>query len=433
MTTSPPDLVIDLAIDTGASTVQAEVDLAAALEVADKLDVLEDHMARLEASINGAPPPEASATDLTAARRRADLLLGGRGLDESRRGLLDLIDTAAVTELRHQYTEFAPLRCRLDPIDVLVAGLAGLAGGAVDMFVVRIPKDLRWNDQIQRGSWLTATLRDLSIPSDNWLASISKVPFDVVAGYGDIIPGMGPRTHRVHTFGHDPLFGLLFGTIDIMRGTVTGAGKSGVVGVGATPIPGVDNPLLALALEILHLLSDVGTRCGLPLPGWSMAMTSSIEIGGRPMHELAREMYLRGYDSWHLLTMATTPAAIQLVLRAYWGLRMTLDADYRCLNEEDALLAGTSSTGDHPRFRALALAANGVGATMNVAKIAAFGGNPLAMNYAQWVAFIRSLLRYTDTELLKPGATTDALLRQYTLNRHRLDQLWQAAEQGDPS
>lgn len=423
-----PDLAFDLAIEATSAAAQAEVDLAAALGVADRLDALEDAIGRLDAQLNGhAPPQRDDVRNLSAARRRAQLQLDDRGLDASRLGLLDLIDDASVAALHRQYTEFAPLRCRLDPLDVLVAALAGLAGGAVDLFVVRIPKSMRWDDQHQRGSWLTAALRDLAIPSDNWLASIAKVPFDVVAGYGEIIPGMGPKTHRVHTFGHDPLFGLLLGTIDIMRGTVTGAGKDGTVGVGATSVPGVANPLLALGLEIMHLLSDVGTRCGLPLPGWSIAMTSTMEIGGRPMNELAREMYLRGYDSWHLLTMATVPAAIELVLRSYWGLRMTLDDEYRRTNDEDALLVGSDTTGDHPRYRALVLAANGVGATMNIAKIAAFGGNPLAANYAQWVAFIRSLVRYTETELLKPGTTTDGLIRQYTLNRHRLEDLWPAA------
>jgi hypothetical protein len=46
----------------------------------------------------------------------------------------------------------------------------------------------------------------------NWLARVAKVSFDEMKGYGDVIPGLGLTTHRVHTFGHDPLFGLIIGT-----------------------------------------------------------------------------------------------------------------------------------------------------------------------------------------------------------------------------
>lgn len=97
------------------------------------------------------------------------------------------------------------------------------------------------------------------------------------------------------------------------------------------------------------------------------------------------------------------------------------------------LQAETTSVCDRPRFRALSLAANGVGVTMNAAKIVAYGGNPLAANYAQWTSFIRSLFRYTSTELLMPGASTAGLLDQYQLNRAKLADLWDQAAPGEPA
>lgn len=432
MSQHPSELLIDLAVDGAAMAQQLHADLAAAVMTANRLDELEAQAAMLEGRPLGVRTGGTPATDISAARRAAIERLEGRGLHEQAAELADLIEEVDAAQLQRQYSEFKPIRCRLDRTDLLVAGVAGLVAGAVDMLVVRIPRTLRWHDSHQRGSWLTSTLRDLSIPSDNWLAGIARVPFDEIVGHGNDIPGLGPRTHRVHTFGHDPLFGLLLGTLDIMRGTISGAGRGGVVGVAPTASAGIGNPLSALALEVMHLLSDLPTRCGLPLPGWTMAMSSNVNVGGRPVHELTREMYLRGYDSWHLLTMATSPAAIELVLRSYWGLRMSHDEHYRLDNEEMAALGGTEAVGDHPRFRAMALAANGIGAAMNVAKILAFGGNPLAANYAQWVAFTRSLLRYTSAELLKPGATTDALIRQYSLNTRRLEALWTEAEPAPP-
>src|SRR6478735_4880461 len=59
---------------------------------------------------------------------------------------------------------------------------------------------------------------------------------------------------KVTVSGHDPLFGLVIGTLDIMRGTVTGAGRGGMMGVGQTGMPGVRTPLAALALQVMHLL-----------------------------------------------------------------------------------------------------------------------------------------------------------------------------------
>ena len=424
-------MVVDLAIDTRHTAVQTSNDLAAALDLANRLDSIEVEIARLESSIR---LPAGCALDdnvtVASARARAQELLAQRRIDASIEEIGELIDESAVAELRKSFVEFRPLRCRLDPIDCVIAGLAGVTAGAVDMFAARIPKNLRWNDQAQRGSWITETLREHAIPADNWLARMCHVPFDRVANIDGDIAGLGPLTHRVHNFGHDPLFGLAFGTMDIMRGTMTAVGKDGVMRVAQTRDPRIANPAVALGLEIMHLLSDIGTRSGIPLPGWSMLMTSNLDVRGRPINETARQMYLRGFNSSHLLAMATVPATIELILRSYWVARMTIDDNYRRANDEDAAMAGSQSISDQPRFRALSLAANGAGATMNAAKVAAFGGNPLAINYAQWVSFANALFRYTNDELLKPGATTDALVRQFHVNRRHLNVLWDTAALG---
>jgi len=62
-----------------------------------------------------------------------------------------------------------------------------------------------------------------------------------------------------------------------------------------------------------------------------------------------------------------------------------------------------------------------------------YGGNPLAINYAQWVSFIRAPFRYTNTELLQPGASTAGLLDQYQVNRSKLAELWAQAARQEPT
>lgn len=53
----------------------------------------------------------------------------------------------------------------------------------------------------------------------------NPVPFDLTAGSRGVLKGYGALGHRGATVGHDPLFGLLFGTANIATSTVTVWGK----------------------------------------------------------------------------------------------------------------------------------------------------------------------------------------------------------------
>ena len=44
----------------------------------------------------------------------------------------------------------------------------------------------------------------------------------------------------------------------------------------------------------------------------------------------------------------------------------------------------------------------GVAAAANLGKIAFTGGNPLALNYAEWVAFVRSFYKWAQLRLITP-------------------------------
>jgi len=73
-----------------------------------------------------------------------------------------------------------------------------------------------------------------------------------------------------------------------------------------------------------HLLSDVATSCGLPAP--FMPLLQAINAGhfgkkDRTVGEVARYMYLKGYDLRHFLVAGLTPGVIEIVLRGYVMLR----------------------------------------------------------------------------------------------------------------
>ena len=60
-----------------------------------------------------------------------------------------------------------------------------------------------------------------------------------------------------------------------------------------------------------------------------------------------------------------------------------------------AHLAGARRTGDHPRFVTMALGAHGIATAANAGKVAfAYAGDPLAINYPQWLRFLQSIYKW---------------------------------------
>lgn len=336
-------------------------------------------------------PPVVLERSWDEVRAAAATSLAMRGIDLDEVSLDELLDPEEVARIRRRMMGGFELRCHLDSTDLLIAAAAGVAATVVDALIVRVPRNLP--SQELAGSWLTGWLREHAIESDNWLAGLAKVPFDAMTVDGHKLDGMSGRTHRAQTFGHDPLIGLVVGTLDIMRGTITGVGPSKGVFVADAGSAPVSNPLEALFREVAHLASDLPTRAGLPVPGW--ALLSSIpggSIEGVPVNDWARRAYGRGYDTWHFLTMATVPATIHLVVRSYWQYRRSNDQDYAERTESSAGPTGPINSGN-PHFDSLLLAAHSVAAAGNITKLIAYRGNPLALNYNEWLAFFRSAFK----------------------------------------
>jgi hypothetical protein len=254
------------------------------------------------------------------------------------------------------------------------------------------------------------------------------VPYDQVAGTG--IPGFAPMTHRVQTFGHDPLLGWAFGVLDILQGSLTGISRGGAVAVQRVGVPAADSVVTALALQAAHLVSDVATRSGLPLPGWTALLTIDATLPGarHSVAELARWMFVRGYDTWHFLTMATPLAATAAILRGYLAVRQRFDEEYRIDLETERFRTLASGVSDLPRYQTMRLIAQGITAAGNLGRFALNGANPLTLNYPLWLTFSRSLLVSLDR-----ATPTDTLTGTQRSGRILLDAGWAGLDVEDSS
>jgi hypothetical protein len=315
---------------------------------------------------------------------------------------------------------------RWDKSDYLFVYFSGMLAALTDLLLVRIPKTMVLGQYAgQKGSPLTEWLKRYDTRpghSEGWFADwarhlekMCKTPYDrqeaVFGGELAHVPGMTGRSHRIQTFGHDPVLGFAFGVLDILRGTITGfsyehlTGNHGPFSVVVDSFPhtaGMDERLAvrlaeAMLRHIGHLISDVGTPMGLPAP--LMTLFQGINVGsfgekGRTVGELARWMYLNGYDLRHFVVSGITPAVIEIVLRSYIMLR-----HYAEQGEVKLLVAQS------PKYRSMLLAAHGVAAAANAGKVALYQGNPLAINQAEWMAFLRYLFPH---------------MKYWLFDRHRL-------------
>lgn len=133
------------------------------------------------------------------------------------------------------------------------------------------------------------------------------VPFDTTVGSPAIGYNMQGKYHRIHTLGHDPILGWIFGTANILTDTMTLANFS-TYRVERKPkiriTPEIISPSVlieesyemmradplnlpaALFAEYQHLKSDHFTKLGLPVP---ILQTFSPELAG--------QLYKENYDA----------------------------------------------------------------------------------------------------------------------------------------
>lgn len=270
-----------------------------------------------------------------------------------------------------------------DQWDYSFVGLAGVVAALTDIFIVAIPKDMTSGIyEGQKGSPVTKWLQSLKLPDNvqKWLENVAKVPYDNTGG----------SEHRLDTLGHDPILGFIFGIIDLVRGTSTSI-KDGTIII--EKIGEGTNLLEAIVTQFLHLCSDVCTKRGLPVPFASIFKLLNVgsfkRANGKTatISQLTKWMYRNGYDLRHFITMSITPMSIEIVLRMYIMLRYYAEND-----DIDFDIATVFELGSNPKYRSMLLSAHAIACAANAGKVYLRQGNPLAINYAEWLMLLRYLV-----------------------------------------
>lgn len=309
----------------------------------------------------------------------------------------------------------------LSTADIIISSMAGIIAAAIDIFLVGTPeivKIYRGGENFD-GSILTKAFRKLGEgPLGNLckkLETICKVPYDISA----IKDGMYPQNHRLRSLSHDPFFGLFFAVFDIMMNTTTFIDNSGCLRIlhnthYKTPIL---EKILCVFYYIGHIVSDVFTARGIPVPGFFL--TQFFTDGGRDnsIARIAEGMYRDGYDLRHFASMSTPLIVKNIIIKFYLKLSEKAESiSPSSLSEREKIDLDRKLKKEKMNFVANSIAVGG-----NAIKffVPPYSCNPCSINTPEWLAFIKS-----GITILKAQAR-DFSAEEAIENRSEIDTVWQ--------
>ncbi|MEI0492706.1 hypothetical protein R4J17_09715 [Brachyspira intermedia] len=305
--------------------------------------------------------------------------------------------------------------------DYAVVGLSVLTAVLTDYFLVAVPpvntvngvKNQIYQGVEQKGSPITKflleqknkvmnakhgdnkILRMLKIYQGK-LEQFAKVPFDP-STHSDVA-GLNPRTHRLQSLGHDPIFGIIFGVRDIMTGKFTVIGRDSKVNVidMTDKYAPEKNPFMALVKWFCHILSDIPTTKGIPVPGLSFLQcinaespfsvgTSGVKLS---FNDLARWMYVNGYTLDHFITMSIVPMIIELFIGTYYTV-----ANFELLHKMEDY-----KRNEDVKLQSMLALAHTLTMGGNIAKMAFMSWNPTAFNFAECLQMVKTWMKLYKAE-----------------------------------
>jgi hypothetical protein len=317
----------------------------------------------------------------------------------------------------------------LSDIDYAIVGISATVASLLDFLIVSIPKDINYLGKYQqKGSNFTGWLRSLGVDKDgklnpflNWCENVCKVPYD--QSINPNIQGFNPRSHRLYSLGHDPLLGLIFGTLDILNGSMTTFDANGNLQIVKTFDVTFNDKVFAPLLWLGHIISDMCTKMGVPIPGWAFLQIlqfGSFGANKKTIADISKWMYLNGYDLRHFLTMSIPVAVIEIVIRGYHYLSYLENPEqlqyplHTSIASRELIQIQSNLKLHKMLFLSHAIAASG-----NAIKVFTYSGNPLAINLPQWLLFFKESVKIVQA--ITRDKTPEKILR----NRNKINREWE--------
>lgn len=306
----------------------------------------------------------------------------------------------------------------LSGLDTIVSIIAGVIASIIDIVFVGTPEVVKVYKKGENfdGSILTALFRKIG-SGDNklsemfkWLSDKCKVPYDISA-MKDVV---APDNHRLRNFAHDPLVGLLFAVADIILGTATVIDNDGRIRIlvnnkNQSPI----QKYLAVLYYLGHLLSDVCTARGLPIPGFFL--TQFFAGNKDSIARVAEAMYKDGYDVRHLASMSTPVIIKNLIINGYLWLTQSEQT------ESSSIAMKEIQENKRIAYKyKLRLVSDAVCCSGNVLKffIPPTSGNMTALNLPEWAGLL------TDTIITLKYQLREKNVEQVIRNREIINDNW---------
>ena len=285
----------------------------------------------------------------------------------------------------------------LDALDYAIACSCGLFAAMLDLLCVKAPLkpttafetpvDGIFNRWVQN-AFNAAISPELSAE----LAKIYKIGSADASVISQLV-GAAPKTinptnHRLRSLAHDPVLGIIFGVLDMIRGTCTV-----VVDGEIKSIPGKSGPMEGNIFQMVgrmlgHLLSDVnapsanGNRgMGLPAPFMGLLrMLEGIQVGDSNFGRQIEWMYVKGYDFRQLVVTSVPMAIMEALMRALYVGKQVAKNDAMFGQTLLDTMPGKMS----PRFRTMLALGYGTSSAVNAGKVYVTQ-NLLNANYASWM------------------------------------------------
>ncbi len=330
------------------------------------------------------------------------------------------IDDIVIKEINKSEIKYDKLP-KLETHELIFSSIAGIISVLVDVIFVGTPevvKIYRGGENFD-GSMLTSALRNVGRDEEgkltgifDWCSDKLKVPYDISLKSGIVTP----NNHRLRSFAHDPFFGLLFAVADIILGTTTCFDNKGKLTILVNKNKAsTGQKWLSVIYYMGHIISDVGTSRGIPIPGFFITQFFRNGDGDTSIAKIAESMYMDGYDLRHMASMSV-PVFI----------KNSLINIYIKMNNHNKLLPVLWLQREKQqldiklRTNKMMFVANSISTLGNTIKFISPPncGNPCALNLVQWTDFIRSSI------IMVKAVTRDFSTDQVLYNRKEIDKRW---------